>query len=265
MTHSPTHQDRIYAVTGAASGVGAATAERLEQCGARVIGCDLRDAEVIADLATADGRAALSDGVGRLCGGRLDGIVANAGGGPAETMLALNYFGALATLEGLRPLLLASAAPRAVAVSSISSLGPTDPTLVEACVAGDEAAAIASGAEAIADGKSALDLYGSAKHALTRWCRRAAAGPQWAGAGIALNVVAPGIIDTPAAAYILSDPDLRAQMGAMIPLHAAYPGSPEAMAALLGWCVSSENNLMTGQVLFADAGFECQARGEKTW
>ncbi len=265
MTHSPSHQDRTYAVTGAASGIGAATAERLEQCGARVIGCDLRDAEVIADLATADGRAALVEQVARLCGGRLDGIVANAGGGPAETMLALNYYGTLATLEGLRPLLLASAAPRAVVVSSISSLGPTDSALIEACEAGDEAAAIIRGADAIAAGKAALDLYGSAKHALTRWCRRAAGGPRWAGAGIPLNVVAPGIIDTPAAAYILSDPDLRAQMGAMTPLRTAYPGSPEAMAALLAWCVSRDNSLMTGQVLFADAGFECQARGETTW
>ena len=265
MTHLPSHQDRIYAVTGAASGIGAATAEHLERCGARVIGCDLRDAEVIADLATADGRAALSEGVARLCRGRLDGIVANAGGGRAETMLALNYFGALATLVGLRPLLLASPDPRAVVVSSISSLGPTDAALIEVCMAGDEAAAVAAGDDAIAGGKSALDLYGSAKHALTRWCRRAARGPQWAGAGIPLNVVAPGVIDTPAAAYILSDTERRAQMGAMVPLNASYPGSPEAMAALLGWCVSAENNLMTGQVLFADAGFECQARGEKTW
>jgi NAD(P)-dependent dehydrogenase (short-subunit alcohol dehydrogenase family) len=220
---------------------------------------------VAADLSTSEGRAALVEGVRRLSGGRLDGIVANAGGGAAQTMLALNFFGALATLEGLRPLLEASAAPRAVVVSSISSLGPSDPALIEACLAGDEAAANAAGDEAIAGGKSALDLYGSAKHALTCWCRRAAAGPQWAALGIPLNVVAPGIIDTPAAAYILSAPDLRAQMGAMTPLRGAYPGSPEAMAALLGWCVSAENNLMTGQVMFADAGFECHARGEKTW
>ncbi|HXQ15157.1 MAG TPA: SDR family oxidoreductase [Caulobacteraceae bacterium] len=259
------HADRTYAVTGAASGIGAATARYLRGRGGRVIGCDLRDADVVADLATAEGRAALVEGVARLSGGRLDGVVANAGGGPAETMLALNYFGAVATLEGLRPLLGASDAPRAVVVSSISSLGPTDPTLVDACLAGDEAAAIAAGSHAITAGKSALDLYGSAKQALTRWGRRAAVTPQWAGAGIPLNVVAPGIIDTPAAAYLLSDPDLRAQMGAMAPLRCAYPGPPEAMAALLAWCVGPENKLMTGQVIFADAGFECQARGEKTW
>jgi len=265
VTLSASHQVRTYAVTGAASGIGAAAAERLRQCGARVVGCDLRDAEVVGDLATPDGRAALVDGVTRLCGGRLDGVVANAGGGPAETMLSLNYFGAVATLEGLRPLLATSAAPRAVAVSSISSLGPTDPVLIEACLTGDEAAANAAADAALAAGKSALDLYGSAKHALTRWCRRAASGAQWAGAGILLNVAAPGIIDTPAAAYILSDPDLTAQMSAMIPLRGAYPAPPEAMAALLAWLASPENALMTGQVLFADAGFEVQARGERSW
>jgi NAD(P)-dependent dehydrogenase (short-subunit alcohol dehydrogenase family) len=258
------HTDRTYAVTGAASGIGAATAHYLQKCGGRVIGCDLRDAEVVADLATGEGRSALVEDVTRLSGGRLDGVVANAGGGPAETMVALNFFGALATLEGLRPLLEASSAPRAVVVSSISSLGKTDAALVDACLAGDEAATIAS-ANATSEGKSALDLYGSAKHALTRWCRRAATGPQWAGAGIPLNVVAPGVIDTPAAAYILSDPELRARMGAMAPLRGAYPGSPEAMAALLAWCVSPENALMTGQVMFGDAGFECRMRGEKTW
>jgi NAD(P)-dependent dehydrogenase (short-subunit alcohol dehydrogenase family) len=258
------HTDRTYVVTGAASGIGAATAHYLQKCGGRVIGCDLRDAEVVADLATGEGRSALVEDVTRLSGGRLDGVVANAGGGPAETMLALNFFGALATLEGLRPLLEASSAPRAVVVSSISSLGTTDAALIDACLAGDEAATIAS-ANATSEGASALDLYGSAKHALTRWCRRAATGPQWAGAGIPLNVVAPGVIDTPAAAYILSDPELRARMGAMAPLRGAYPGSPEAMAALLAWCVSPENALMTGQVMFGDAGFECRMRGEKTW
>ena len=218
------HRDRTYAVTGAASGIGAATAQYLRERGARVIACDLRGADVLADLATGQGRAAMVEGVARLCGGRLDAVVANAGGGPAETMLALNYFGAVATLEGLRPLLQTSPAPRAVVVSSISSLGPTDPALVDACLAGDEAAANAVADAALAAGKSALDLYGSAKRALTRWCRRAASGLQWAGAGIALNVVAPGVIDTPAAAYILSDPQLRGRMGAMTPLRCAYPG-----------------------------------------
>jgi NAD(P)-dependent dehydrogenase (short-subunit alcohol dehydrogenase family) len=242
-----------------------------------VIACDLRNADVIADLTNIEGRAALVDGVKRLSGGRIDAIIANAGGGLPETSLSLNFFGAVATLEGLRPLLKNSPTPRAVAVSSIASLGPTEPALVEACLSLDEERANATGWEFAAKTapieemtpaqamKVGLDLYSNAKHALNRWCRRAAVKPEWAGAGIPLNVVAPGFIDTPAAAYILADPERKAAMGQMVPMRGAYPGRPEQMAAILAWCVSPGNSLMTGQVLFVDGGVECTQRGERTW
>lgn len=255
---------RTYAVTGAGSGIGAATAAWLRDRGERVIACDLKDADVSGDLATAAGRAALVDGVRRLADGRLDGVVANAGGGPPGTMLSLNFFGAVATLEGLRPLLARSPAPRALAVSSIASLQPGDPKLVDPCLAGDEPAAIAAASAAIASGE-ALGLYGSAKVALTRWCRKAAVSSDWAGAGIVLNVVAPGVIDTPAAAWILGHPQNRAEMMARVPLPSVRPGRPGQMAALVAWCVGEENALMTGQVLYADGGVECAARGELVW
>ena len=257
--------DRTYVVTGAASGIGAATARYLRERGGRVIGCDLHNADVLADLTTSEGRAELMDGVTRLSGGKIDAIVANAGGGPAETMLSLNFFGAVATLDGLRPLLQTSPAPRAVTVSSVASLGPIDQGLIEACLAMDEPAATAAAKKAIAAGKGPLDLYGSAKHALNCWCRRVAGNPDWAGAGIPLNVIAPGFVDTPAAKYILSDPDRRAAAGRMVPMRGAFPGRPEQMAAILAWCVSVENSLMTGQVLFVDGGVECSARGERSW
>jgi NAD(P)-dependent dehydrogenase (short-subunit alcohol dehydrogenase family) len=257
--------DRTYVVTGAASGIGAATARCLLELGARVIGCDLHDADVVADLATIEGRARLVDGVTRLSGGKIDAIVANAGGGPPDTLIAVNFFGAVATLEGLRPLLKASRAPRAVMVSSIASLSPADPRIVDACLRMDEVAAIAAGRDAIASGKGPLDLYGNAKHALNSWCRRVASKAEWAGAGIPLNVIAPGFIDTPAAAYILSDPERSATAERMVPMRGAYPGRPEQMAAAIAWCVSPENSLMTGQILFVDGGAESLIRGEHSW
>jgi NAD(P)-dependent dehydrogenase (short-subunit alcohol dehydrogenase family) len=254
--------DRTYVVTGAASGIGAATARLLAGQGATVITSDLHDADVIANLATAEGRGALVEGVRDRSGGRIDAIVANAGGGPAATMLALNFFGAVATLEGLRPLLAASPAPRAVAVSSVASLRPPPAGLVEACLALDEGAAIAAAPPAH-DVQTGLDLYGAAKRALQLWCRRQAAGPDWAAAGIPLNVVALGFYDTPAAAYVLTDPESRAAMAELAPLSGAFPGRPEEAAALLAWCVSPENSQMTGQILYADAGIECRGRPER--
>ena len=268
--------NRTYVVTGAASGIGAATARTLRERGGRVIACDLHDADVAGDLTTAEGRADLVEGVKRLSGGAIDAIIANAGGGPPETSLALNFFGAVATLDGLRPLLESSAAPRAVAVSSIASLRPPHAPLVETCLNMDERAAVALAARMLAEGgplrtganplpdklQAPLDLYANAKYALQRWCRRTAAESQWAGAGIPLNVVALGFFDTPAAAYVLSDAKARAAMGRMTPMRGAFPGRPEEAAALLAWCVSPENSQMTGQILFADGGFECQARGE---
>jgi NAD(P)-dependent dehydrogenase (short-subunit alcohol dehydrogenase family) len=248
--------DRTVVVTGAASGIGAATTRYLRERGGQVITCDLHDADVIGDLATGAGRKELVDGVTRLSGGRIDAIVANAGGGPAVTSLSLNFFGTVATLEGLRPLLESSPAPRAVAVSSIAALGPADAGLIGACLAMDEPAAVAAAKAAITAGKGS-DLYGAAKQALNRWCRTVAIKPQWADAGIPLNIVALGFIDTPGAAYILSDPKLRAEMGTIVPMHAAYPGRPEQAAAILAWCVSPENSLMTGQIIFVDGGAEC--------
>lgn len=266
--------DRSCVVTGAASGIGLATTRYLRARGDRVITCDLRDADVLADLVTPEGRAELVAGVTRESGGTIDAIVANAGGGPPQTSVSLNFFGAVATLEGLRPLLAGSAAPRAVAVSSVSSLRSPRSDLVEACLRMDEAAAIALARDALADHDDSnpapvsvdvgLDLYGSAKLALQRWCRAVAAKEQWAGAGIALNVVALGFFDTPAAAYVLSDTRNREAMARLFPLRGAFPGRPEEAAAILGWCVSAENSQMTGQILFADAGLECSARAGRT-
>jgi len=252
--------DRTYVITGAGSGIGAATARHLRARGDRVIACDLRDAEVEADLATPDGRAALAEGVRRASAGRIDAIIANAGGGPPETSLALNFFGAVATLEGLRPLLAASPAPRAVLVSSIASLRPPDPALVAACLSLDEPAALAAGQSQLAAGDG-LALYGAAKYALNAWCRRSSIHPQWAGAGIPLNGAALGFFDTPAAAYIMTDPELSARASGMTPLRGAFPGRPEAAAAVLAWLAGPENSMITGQILFVDGGAECQARG----
>ena len=73
-----------YAVTGSASGMGAAVAESLRAAGHTVIGIDRpgTDADITADLSTPDGRHAAIVGVIERCDGRLDGAVLAAGLGP---------------------------------------------------------------------------------------------------------------------------------------------------------------------------------------
>ncbi|MGW4409726.1 SDR family oxidoreductase [Nonomuraea sp. NPDC004702] len=253
---------RTYVVTGSASGIGAATAALLRARGATVIGCDLDDADVQADLSTPEGRRSLVDQVSAA--GTVDAVLAVAGGGRTG-LLATNYFGAIATLEGLRPLLARSRAPRAVVVSSTSSLAPADERVMQACLDGDEAAAVAL-VETDPSAGGPAGAYGIAKRALNRWVRRAAPTPEWAGAGIALNAVASGVVDTPAAAWIFASEEARAAVEAAAPQpFGGFPGRPEWIAELLCWLAGADNRFVTGQIIFADGGAEAALVGDLHW
>jgi NAD(P)-dependent dehydrogenase (short-subunit alcohol dehydrogenase family) len=251
--------ERLYVVTGAASGIGAGTRALLQGSGHRVIGVDLRGCEVDADLSTADGRATMVEAVTDLSGGALEGVLACAGvpgqSGDPERIIRVNYFGAVATLEGLRPLLARGRQPRAAAVASIALLRVPIDAVLDACLAGDEGAALAARGE---DGHAA---YTSSKLALAMWARRAAPSDAWAGAGIGLNIVAPGIIDTPMAAYLVGTPELRAETVKATPQPYGQVGEAAHVASLLAWLTSAENGFVTGQVIFADGGFEALQRG----
>jgi len=226
---------RTYVVTGAASGIGKATRELLLERGHTVIGVDIRDADVTVDLSTAEGRAALVEKVTALSGGRIDAVIANAGlATPSAITVAVNYFGTVATLEGLRPLLVSSPAPRAVATASMASLFPPDDALLTALLAGDEKAALARGAELEAGGPQLGSLiYGTTKRALALWIRRHAATADWAGASIPLNGVAPGVVETPMTADLIATPEQREQITTMVPMPLNGIFEPRSVAYLL--------------------------------
>ena len=136
--------NRTIVITGVGSGMGLATAEYLKATGHRVIGVDLRNAEIIADLSQPDGRQAMANAVAALAPGGVDGVIAAAGITaplPPAQIVAVNYFGAIASLELLRPLLLQSANPCAVAILSTAALTNYDEPLVDLCLSGDEAKA----------------------------------------------------------------------------------------------------------------------------
>ena len=251
----------IIAISGSASGIGAALRDRLERAGTRVLGIDLRDAEVTVDLATPEGRARAIGAVRDACAGRLDGLVTCAGVGPQVSdwplIVALDYFGSQALLVGLRDLL-AAARGAAVAVSSNSStISPVDAAIVDACLAGDQQRACARAAAL-----SGQHAYASAKLAIARFVRHEAPQPAWAGAGIRLNAVAPGAVATPLLAAGLDDPVYGpAIRGFPIPLGGF--GRPEEVAAAIAFLLGPESAFCCGSVLFADGGSDALLRPDQ--
>lgn len=258
---------RTYVVTGAASGIGKATSDLLTERGHRVIGVDLHDADVTVDLSTPQGRLDLVAGVTEHSGGHIDAVIANAGlAKPMALTVAINYFGTVATLTGLRPLLVDSPAPRAVTTASMASLYPPDDALLEALLAGDERAAMARGAELEAAGGDAANLiYGTSKRALALWVRRNAPTPEWAGAGIPLNAVAPGVVETPMTAAFTSSDDAKKAILQMVPMPLNGIFQPRDVGYLLAWLTSEENAHLCGQVVFIDGGSDAVMRGDSTW
>ena len=254
-----------YAISGSASGMGAATRRRLEAAGHRVIGIDLRDAEVIADLGTAQGRAGAVAAVVDAAGGVLDGAVSAAGLGPpvvGELIARVNYFGSQALLDGLRPALAASGGAQVVQFGSNSAT--TTPNLPDDLVAAllegreDGAVAIVAAADPVF---APAIAYGAAKLAITRWCRRAAVTPEWVGQGIRLNVIAPGPVDTPL---------LRAGQADEVygPLMEAFPvpvtGTPDAntLAEWVDFLLSAPARFACGSVIYVDGGTDALLRSD---
>jgi len=232
---------------------------RLAATGTRVIGVDLHGTEVVADLGTPEGRADAVTGVTAAGGGRLSGLVTCAGlaGDPdrAGSLLAsVNYFGTVELLVGLRHLM--DAGGSAVAISSNSTtVQPAVPAaIVEACLAHDEA-----GARALADEAGSMVTYPASKLAVAHWVRRNATGPEWAGAGLRLNAIAPGMIDTPMVAAMRANPETGPLLD-MLPIPVGRPGRPEEIAALVAYLLGPDGSFFCGSVLFCDGGSDALLR-----
>jgi NAD(P)-dependent dehydrogenase (short-subunit alcohol dehydrogenase family) len=249
---------RKIAITGSASGIGAATRRRLEQAGDAVLGVDVRDAELIADLSTLGGRAQAVDGILAKTGGKLDGLVLCAGVGPSQAVapqiLSINYYGSVALLEGLREALIAGQRPAAVLISS--NAATTVPGIPQ-----DMVDALLHGAEGdarwAAESADPSHAYAASKLALARYMRRVA--PSWAHEGVRLNAVAPGAVQTPLLQAGLDDEVLRPLIEA-VPLPRGELGKPEEIAAAISFLLGEEATFCCGSVLFVDGGTDAVLR-----
>jgi NAD(P)-dependent dehydrogenase (short-subunit alcohol dehydrogenase family) len=248
-----------YVVTGAESGIGAATRAVLQEKGHRVIGVDRAPSDITADLSTAGGRADVVRQVAALAPEGIAGFVPCAGvagltGVDPGLVVSVNYFGAIDVLDGLRPLLARAAEngeqPAVVLISSnsVTCQPGWASDVAGACLEHDE-----EKARALAADQQAVNVYPATKAALAYWSRREGVRPGWVGAGIRVNAVAPGLIATAMTDQLRKDPELGVFADAY-PSAVGRPGRPEEVAATIAFLLSEQAGLIVGTTVFVDGG-----------
>jgi NAD(P)-dependent dehydrogenase (short-subunit alcohol dehydrogenase family) len=246
----------IYALTGGATGIGAALKEQLRERGDQVIVVDIKDGDVVADLSTAEGRQAAIDGVRALAPDGLDGFIPCAGLGshikPPSLIAQVNYFAVIATIEGLRDLVAKKGGSILLVSSNSAPMIENENPYVMAALEGDEEKALA----AVTDGHTG---YAGSKRAITIWMRRHVA--EYAKGGVRMNAIAPGITMTAMTDEISKDEEFGEAIkmfAEMTPVGGS--AQPEQIATAMRFLLSEEANFICGSVLFVDGGTDAMMR-----
>lgn len=224
-------------VTGGTRGIGKAIASELARLGASVITVARSGGDVDADIATAEGRAAIVAAVRER--GALHVLVHNAGTnvrGPLvsyddatiENLIALDLTAPLLLSRGLHPMLRAARGASVIHIGSIA------------------------GHIALPTGVA----YAAAKAGLAQATRTLAL--EWAADAIRVNCVAPWYTRTPLVEPVLSDPERLAAILARTPL--GRVAEPEEVATVVAFLAMPASSYVTGQTIAVDGGMSTSAR-----
>lgn len=237
-------------VTGAASGIGAATVARLVAAGRKVIGLDRQPARdcptVLCDLARPE---TIDAAVGELPAelGGLANVAGVPGTFPAEVVMRVNVLGLRHLTEALLPrFVTGSAVVNVASVAAVRDPAPRE-LVAELLARPSFDAGLAWCLEHPLDAPSA---YRFSKQVLVEWTLQASAA--WRGRGLRVVSISPGVVDTP----IL--PDFRASMGdAAIDTATAEAGrlaEPDDIAPVIAFLLSADAQWVNGVDLRVDGG-----------
>ncbi len=236
----------VFIVTGAASGLGAATARRLAAAGARVVLADVQDAQALADeiggryLRTdvtheADASAAV-DAAQQL--GSVRGLINCAGVAPAQRTLgkqgphALELFARTVQINLIGSFNMARLAAAAIA---------TQPPLAD----GERGVIVNTASVAAYDGQIGQAAYAASKAGIVGLTLPMAR--DLARDGIRVMTIAPGIFETP---MLMGMPEeVRAALGASVPFPQRL-GRPDEYAQLVETIV--RNPMLNGETIRLD-------------
>lgn len=250
----------IYVVTGGATGIGAGIKNRLRDEGHEVIVIDIKDADIIADLSTTEGRQIAIEKTRDRAAGGLDGLVTCAGVGANVTdnvlVAQLNYFGTVELIEGFKDLLVANGGS-VVLIASTAAPNNKTPEFVELLLAGELEQAVE-----YAPKIPGHAVYSGTKQAVTRWMRRHVV--DYASVGVRINAIAPGYTETPLndeAEKTVEYGDAIRTFKASIPV--GYSAKPEDQAAVACFLLSDEARFVCGAIIFVDGGHDALFRPDQ--